>query len=73
MKLLAGIIGIAVLVASIAGGVFWTKRSAGYPVTKASSFGKQELYPIDAGFREMRDSCIPSYPVGFPTLRLTPC
>ena len=73
MKLLAGIIGIAALVASIAGGVFWTQRSAAYPVTKAPALEKQELYPIDAGFRETRDTCIPSYPGRLPTLRLTPC
>ena len=73
MKTLAGIIGIAVLAASLAGGVFWTHRSSAFPVMNAPSSEKEEVSHVGAGSGEMQESCVPPYPFDLPTLRPAEC
>ena len=73
MKTLAGIIAIAVLAVSLAGGVFWTHRSSAYPVMNTPSSEMEEASHIGAGSGEMQDSCVPPYPFDLPTLGPAAC
>ena len=73
MKTIAGIIAIAVLAVSLAGGVFWTHRSSAYPGMNAPSSEMEEVSHIDAGSGQMRDSCVPPNPIDLPTVRPAEC
>jgi hypothetical protein len=70
MKNLVGIIGVAVLAASLAGGVLWSHRNASDPVITASPKQSSHIDP-DAG--KARDSCVPPHPFGLPTRRAQEC
>ncbi|HSB72505.1 MAG TPA: hypothetical protein VLT62_24520 [Candidatus Methylomirabilis sp.] len=72
MKNLVGIIGVAVLAVSLAGGAIWSHRSIADPVLTASVSEKKDSH-IDPDAGKTRDSCVPPHPFDLPTQRPTAC
>jgi hypothetical protein len=72
MKNLVGIIGVAVLAVSLAGGVIWSHRSTADPVSTASP-SEKKVSQIDPDAGRTRDSCVPPHPFDLPTRRPAEC